>query len=210
MSSTISGIILASGASKRMGCNKLALKIHDKPMLQHVIDAALASCLCEVVVIFPDTGFESSSQQASYIAGLCLEGCKVLYNPLHGLGQSESLKVGIQHMVMHASPSLTGAMVLLGDQPFVTPTIIDTLVERAGAAPTSWVIPQRASDGQKGNPVIIPSVEFARVLELYGDTGARPLLHTTLFEKCYVTMDDDAPFVDIDTPEMYAKYAREE
>ncbi len=210
MSSTVSGIILASGASKRMGCNKLALKIHNKPMLQHVIDAALASCLREVIVVFPEAERASTSSHASYISELNLDGCIVLYNPLCELGQSESLKVGVQHVVMHALPALSGAMVLLGDQPFVTPNIIDTLVEQSRMAPTSWVIPQRAGDGQKGNPVIIPSVEFARVLELCGDTGARPLLQNTLFEKRFVTMDEDAPFVDIDTPEMYAKYVREE
>ena len=40
----LSGIILAAGSSTRMGQPKLLLALADKPLLQHAIDAAVASC----------------------------------------------------------------------------------------------------------------------------------------------------------------------
>ncbi len=47
-------VILAAGASRRMGTQKLHLPIWGKPVLQHVIDAAIASAPEEIVVVTSD------------------------------------------------------------------------------------------------------------------------------------------------------------
>ncbi len=220
MQSHVIGIILASGASSRMGQNKLALPVQGKAMLQHVLDAAHGSRLRDVLLILPSMEEQAMAQECvhkeamakNHAWELALQKGRavVLRNPLRDLGQVESLKVGIQHILMHAQPAAMGAMVLLGDQPFITSAHIDFLLDYAKASPQAWIIPESAHNGQRGNPVIIPSMEFSRVMDLEGDTGARPLLATSLLEKCFVKMSDTAPFCDIDTPEMYEKYAKEE
>ena len=197
--STISGIILASGFSKRMGQNKLIMPINKIPMIQHVINAAKNSCLKEVIIVFPDMDTILKNV-------LNFESCILLKNPLCALGQAESIKVGIQHLINHPHPNLAGAMVLLGDQPFINPTIINRLILESEKYPMTWTIPIRKQNGQRGNPVIIPSVEFNRVLEIQGDTGARVLMDTSLFKQNFIAMDDDAPFIDIDTMLDYEKY----
>ena len=47
----VSGVILAAGASSRMGRPKQLLPFGGKPLLQHVIDEALASSLDEVILV---------------------------------------------------------------------------------------------------------------------------------------------------------------
>ncbi len=195
------GVILAAGMSTRMGKNKLLLPFKGVPLLQHVINAARGSRLAQLALVLP--AYEDAQEMLNI---LDVSDCKLLYNPLRHLGQAESLKLGIEHFVLGSSPDVQGAMIFLGDQPFLTAQTVNLLI--AQAQPQSWVIPQQVNKngeyGQRGNPVIIPSQEFSRVLQLEGDTGARTLLQSTLFPKNFVEIEEDAPFVDIDTPEEYA------
>ncbi len=231
----ISGIILASGFSSRMGCNKLLLPwpcppAHEPsislPLLQYVVDTAKQSRLDEVLVVLPEQGTEAGDALRQVVD---FSDCKVLENPLRSLGQAEALKVGIQHVLMHSAhvctdaqehmqedlqESMHGAMILLGDQPFLQPQTLDTLITAAQENPQSWILPVQESAMtssqekvfRQGNPVIIPSVEFSRVLQLEGDTGARVLHKNSLFPKVYVPIAEQGPFIDIDTKEMYEKY----
>ena len=40
---TIAALVLAAGRSTRMGSNKLLEHLNDRPLVRHVVDAALAS-----------------------------------------------------------------------------------------------------------------------------------------------------------------------
>ncbi len=214
--SHIYGLILASGLSSRMGKNKLLLpwpadslsKKAQRPLLQYVVDAAKQSFLDKILVILPEQGTESGDALRSQVD---FSGCTVLENPLRALGQAEALKTGIQHVVMHSSPQIQGAMILLGDQPFLTAETLNTLIVTAKGQPQSWIIPCKQSESeqepQRGNPVIIPSVEFSRVLQLEGDTGARVLLKSSLFCQKFVPLQEQGPFIDIDTQQAYEKYS---
>ncbi len=204
----IIGIILAAGMSKRMGDNKLLLPVQGIPMLQHVINAAKNSWLTKVLLIVANN--VEAHDMLNY---LDTENCIILPNPKRHLGQSESLKVGIQYTLCETKPKISGAMVLLGDQPFITTQIINSLIKKAELHPENWIIPLKKSKklkkinskGLRGNPVIIPSDEFIRVLDLEGDTGARVLVNDSLCHKHFVEMDETAPFEDIDTPKAYAR-----
>ncbi len=214
--SYIYGLILASGFSSRMGKNKLLLpwpaaslsKNAQRPLLQYVVDAAKRSLLDKVIVVLPEQGAESGDALRRQVD---FSDCIVLENPLRSLGQAEALKTGIQHVVMHSSPQIQGAMILLGDQPFLTAKTLNTLIATAKEQPQSWIIPCKQSESgqglQRGNPVIIPSVEFSRVLQLEGDTGARGLLKSSLFSQKFVPLQEQGPFIDIDTQQAYEKYS---
>ncbi len=204
----IIGIILAAGMSKRMGCNKLLLPFHGIPMLQHSINAARASKLTRVLLIVPD---EAGAQEM--LSHLDTSECIVLYNALRHLGQAESLKLAISYIldfICEEMKTVQGAMVLLGDQPFVTASIINDLLDKACAHRQAWIIPQRratvGTKNERGNPVIIPADEFGRVLQIQGDSGARVLLDNSPFPVHFVHTKHAAPFMDIDTPEMYSYF----
>ncbi|SIN74593.1 nucleotidyltransferase family protein [Halodesulfovibrio marinisediminis] len=186
---TIAGIILAAGTSTRMGKDKLSLPFKGKPLVQHVIDAARKSLLDSAIVVLP----ENSALEAL----LDLTDCEVVYSRKRLEGQAESLKTGLQSL----SETTQGAMTLLGDLPLLTSDAINHLIHAFWQAPHHWIIPMR--NGRRGNPVTIPKKWFGNVLELKGDTGARPLLIEPSLPVRLIEMDEVGPFFDIDTTRQY-------
>lgn len=185
----LAGIILASGTSTRMGKDKLALPFKGKPLVQHVIDAARESLLHSVTIVLP----ENSNLESQ----LDISGCEVVYSKRRKEGQAESLKTGIRSLAEETQ----GAMTLLGDLPLLTSGAINHLVHAFWQEPKHWVIPMR--NGRRGNPVTIPKEWFGNVLELKGDTGARPLLVEPSLPVRLIEIDEAGPFFDIDTKRQY-------
>ncbi|SIO28982.1 nucleotidyltransferase family protein [Halodesulfovibrio marinisediminis] len=185
----ISGIILAAGTSTRMGRDKLSLPFRGKPIVQHVIDAARNSILETVTIVLPE--------QSDLEPLLDLDNCKIIYSTERAKGQAESLKAGISSAKSHAQ----GAMVLLGDLPLISPEVINHLIWAFSQEPHNWVIPMQ--EGMRGNPITIPSQWFDKVMELEGDTGARPLLATPRLPLRLVKVNEIGPFIDVDTEQQY-------
>ncbi|MBU1002939.1 MAG: nucleotidyltransferase family protein [Proteobacteria bacterium] len=185
----VSGIILAAGQASRMGRDKLSLPFRGMPLLQHVVNAARRSSLSDVTVVLPkDSDLEKVVN---------LTGCNVVISTQRDLGQAESLQAGLRSIPDHAA----GCMVLLGDQPLITPTTIDLLVGAFAQQPECWVAP--IQEGMRGNPITIPATWFHRVFELKGDTGARPLLASPGLALRLVRIHEIGPFIDVDTEHQY-------
>jgi len=187
----VSGVILAAGKASRMGRDKLSLPFRGQPMLQHVVDAARASSLKDVTVVIPrDSELEREVD---------FSGCNVVTSVHRELGQAESLQSGLRSVMDHAD----GCMVLLGDQPLITPTAIDMLVGAFTQQPECWVAP--VQEDMRGNPITIPSAWFSKVFELEGDTGARPLLGSRGVALRLVRINEIGPFIDVDTEQQYQR-----
>jgi molybdenum cofactor cytidylyltransferase len=157
-------------------------------MVARVVDAALASQARPVVVV---TGHEPERIQAT------LDGRDIVavHNPDFDQGLSTSLRVGLEAV----AAEIDAVVVLLGDMPRVTARHIDRLVAafdplegRAICVPTH--------DGKRGNPVLFSTEFLAEMQGVAGDVGARHLIgqHEDLVAE--VAMEDDAIFLDIDTP----------
>ena len=188
----ISGIILAAGASTRMGTAKQLLPMGGTTILGKVVAHTIASCLHEVIVVI---GYEADR----VIRRVDLSGTRVLKNPAYQRGQSTSLKEGIKAV----SPPCTAAMFLLGDQPFITPSIINNMIEAYDKSDAPIAIPYH--DGRRGNPVIVKSDLFHRLTQLTGDVGARSLFEAYKASILRVNISDPAVLRDIDTPNDYEK-----
>ncbi len=185
----VAGILLAAGRSSRMGVNKLVLPVQGKPMVRHAADAALAARLDPVIVV---TGHDP---EAIYGA---LAGAPVtfVHNPHYAEGLSTSLKAGV-----HAVPQdRGGALVLLGDMPSISPGLIDRMINafRPAEAPMICVA---TAGGKLGHPVLWDRRFFAEMEGLTGDTGAKSLLAAHPQSVRAVEAGDEAPLLDIDTPE---------
>jgi molybdenum cofactor cytidylyltransferase len=191
----IAGIILAAGTSLRMGQPKQLLDWGGRPLVRAVAETALAARLDQVIVVTASAGGEV----AAALADLPV---RIAPNPLTAAGQSTSLHAGIAAL----PPDVAAAVILLGDQPFVTAAIIDALVGiwRDHRAPI--VAPVFA--GTRGNPVLFDRSVFAELLAIEGDQGARGVIARDPARVHCVHFDDDRPLLDIDTPESYA-YARQ-
>lgn len=186
----VPGIILAAGRSLRMGKNKLLLPFGGKPILRHVIDAALQSSLSPLILVL---GSDSDAIRSHVDLG----NVSVIENKDFSCGYGSSLQVGLRAL----SGSCAGAMFLLGDQPLVTVQTIEALLLAFQKEPERWVAP--SWNGQRGNPVITPASWFDRIFALKGDTGPREHLKDPSARLKLVDVDDRGVVFDIDSPEDY-------
>jgi len=191
MNANVSGVILAAGKASRMGRDKQSLPFRGKPMLQHVIDAARQSDLKNVTIVIP----EDSDLDPIFD----MTGCTVVRCAARELGQAESLKAGLRTVLNDSD----GCMVLLGDQPLITADTINMLVGAFIQQPECWIAP--VQEGMRGNPITIPSGWYPKVLELEGDTGARPLLGSPGLALRLVRIHEVGPFIDVDTEQQYQR-----
>ncbi|MDZ4278492.1 MAG: nucleotidyltransferase family protein, partial [Dehalococcoidia bacterium] len=129
----LAGVILAAGASTRMGQPKQLLAYRGRPLLQRVVDAALASSLDEVVVVL---GHRAEEVRAALELPPD-DRIRLVVNPDYAAGQSTSLRCGLRS----ASSSATGAAVLLGDQPHVSAALIDRIAQAFRSADRPIVRP---------------------------------------------------------------------
>lgn len=195
-----SAIVLAAGASTRMGQPKQLLPLAGQPLLQHVLEAALSSCLDEVILVL---GHRAREVRAAIRIP---EGrLRTLINRHYGLGQSTSLRLGLRA----ASPRATAAAILLGDQPQVSARLIDMVAAAFRRAGAPVVRPMyQGTNGRRlpGHPVFLSRQIWPQVEALEGDGGMRGLLAAHpewLFE---VIVEGEAPS-DIDTWEDYLAVA---
>jgi molybdenum cofactor cytidylyltransferase len=129
------------------------------------------------------------------LAGLTVQ---IVVNPTPEEGQSGSLRAGIAAL----PPSVDAALIALGDQPALAPSIIPALLAARRTSPKLIVAP-RYRDGQ-GNPVVFKREIFPELLRLTGDRGARPIIQKEPARVEWVELDLPMP-PDVDTPADYEK-----
>jgi molybdenum cofactor cytidylyltransferase len=183
----VAAVVLAAGASTRMGRPKLALPVQGVPMIRRVAGAALGSRCRDVIVVFG----ASAQTYRPLLDGL---GARVIDNPRHTEGMSSSLRAGVEAV----APGTTGVVILLGDQPFVTPAIIDGLL--ALAETSGRRIVAASHSGVAGPPAYFDRTLFHELCNLTGDRGARTVIERHA-DQCALLPLDAAVTADIDTPE---------
>lgn len=189
---SVAGVILAAGTASRLGRPKQLLLLGGRPILQHVIDAASAGGLAELVVV---VGHEAD--RVVEAISLPPRG-RAVVNPEFAGGQSSSLRAGLR--ALGAGPR--AGVVLLGDQPGVSAEVIRdvTAAHARGGGP----IVQARYAGRWGHPVLLDRSVWAEAEGVEGDRGARDVLARHPEWVTAVDVDGDPP-EDIDT---WADYER--
>ena len=193
----ISGIVLAAGSSSRLGRPKQLLELAGKLVLQHVVDAAAAAPLDEILVVLGHSAGEVADRLALPAHG------RVVLNPDHALGQSTSLQAGLRA----AATGADAAVVLLGDQPGIRPEAIAAVVrswlEEGGA------VVQASYGGRPAHPSLFARGTWPDLEEAIGDEGARSILGRHPEWRRLVEVGGAVPD-DIDTEEDYARLSAEQ
>jgi molybdenum cofactor cytidylyltransferase len=149
------GIVLGAGSSTRLGRPKQTLPFGGRTLLAHVVAEAEASALDRVVVVLGGAGPES---EASLPAGRS----EVVYNDAYGAGCASSLLAGLD-----AAGDCDAVVLLLGDMPGVSASVISSVVERWRTGPT-WAAVTEYSDGI-GHPFVFSADAFPTIRSLHGD-----------------------------------------
>jgi molybdenum cofactor cytidylyltransferase len=191
----IAAILLAAGRSSRMGRAKQLIDWHGVPLVRHVAQQALAADLAGLTVV---VGAQAAEVRQA-LAGLALT---IVENPQFAAGQATSLAAGLSALPADCA----AALVLLVDQPLITPALINDLLTAYRADPADALIPQ--VDGQPGNPVILSAALFPELQELQGDEGARAVLRRPGRRVTRLACRDSAYIRDCDTPDQLAALQR--
>ncbi len=195
-SKAISAIVLAAGASTRMGRQKLLLDLKGKPVLQRVLEAALASELLEVLCVVRE--LKAIRQKIS----LAHPRLRWVINPQADQGQSTSIVAGLKAI----SPASQGALFMVGDQPLVTSELVNALVQLFEKE--SPFIAAPTFHGQARNPVLFHRNLFDELLALTGDQGGRALIEKYREKAIFLEWKEEGPFLDMDVWEDYQRLMR--
>lgn len=181
----VSAVVLAGGASTRMGRPKLAIPVRGTPMIRRVAEAALNSRCAETIIVLG----AHADLYRSLLDGLEV---RIVENPDPAEGMGSSIRAGVEAV----SPEATGAVVLLADQPLVSAGVIDRLIETAVAEGRRIVA--SACRGTVGPPAYFHKDFFSELLALRGDRGARSVIQSHPEEVSTVPLPEECA-ADVDT-----------
>ena len=181
----ITGIIFASGFSRRMGKDKLLLEIEGEKTIERVIKACVKSNLDQLILVYREEEIRVIGE--AY-------GLKTIYNANAEKGQSESMKLGIK-----ATEKDHSYMFIVGDQPFLTSDVINKLIFEYKSGELPILITYY--DGNRGMPMIMSNIYKEELLNVVGDKGGRDIVKKYPRNVHKVNIDGERLGIDIDTIE---------
>jgi len=185
----ISAVVLASGNDHTTGEQKLFEPFRGKPVLQWVLENALASELDEIVCVTRE--FESARRHIDLID----ERLFWLKNYVADRGKSTSVIAGLWAV----NPKSDGVMFLFGDRPFIRKELINLMIERFERK-SAWIVAPIFNEKPR-NPVLFRRELFPELLQLTGDRDGRALLEKHSEKTALVEWQDEVPFLDLDARE---------
>jgi molybdenum cofactor cytidylyltransferase len=191
-------VVLAAGASSRMGFPKPLLRIGGKYFGDIVIQKIQKSGIKNILLVL---GAKAEEIQKK----LNTEGINIVINEEWESGQLSSLKKAIDGLVREND----AIMVCLVDQPLITQKTFDGMSDSYKKDNSNADIILPIYNGKRGHPVIFRRSVFDALLDIPLNEGARAVVNNTDYEKMQVEVDDPGIRRDIDTPEEYEKISDE-
>ncbi len=189
--STIAIMILAAGASTRMGTPKQLLLYQGRSFLRYITEIAIAS-VCQPVVIVLGANAEQIHPQIKQLP------VKVVKNLDWACGMSTSIKSGIE-LLNNLPQKIEAVVITLCDQPFVSPQIINQLVDAYYSTKKSIIACEY--EDTLGVPALFSQTFFSELTALKETSGAKKVINNNINEVFSI------PFslgnIDIDTPKDY-------
>lgn len=180
----VGGVLLASGAGRRFGGNKLLVPVDGVPLYRRAM-AALAGAGLDGLAV-------CSACEEVLSAGVSY-GFLPLYNAGAAEGVSASIRLGLGRM-----GDMDGVLFSVCDQPWLTTESIIRLKNaflesKTAICALSW-------QGVRGNPAIFPRDLFGELAALTGDTGGGAVIRAHPDRLTLVEADDPRELADVDTP----------
>jgi molybdenum cofactor cytidylyltransferase len=188
----IPAIVLAAGASTRMGTPKALLPAGDRTFIRRILETLRDAGVADtVVVVRPgDTAIEAEIAAAGY--------GRAVVNHRPELGQLSSLIAGLDAV---DRAGVDAMLLTLVDVPLIDPGTVRVLCERAARSPAPIV--RAVHRGRHGHPVIFKREVFDPVRRADPALGAKAVVRAFPVED--VDVEDPGIAEDVDTPDDYRR-----
>jgi molybdenum cofactor cytidylyltransferase len=180
-------IVLAAGASTRLGQPKQLLQVNGESLLHRTIRLAEEAGCAPIFVVL---GFEAERMHPE-TADL---NVRVVLNPEWQSGMGSSLRSGMEAL-MRESQLPQKVVLLLSDQPMLSSKILLSLVKKS--AETNSLIVASSYTGRLGVPAAFRKELYPDLQKVEGDKGAREVIQ--LYRDQTASIDFPEGAVDIDT-----------
>jgi len=167
MQMPVAAIILAAGASRRLGQPKQLLMLGGENLIERAIRLANEAGATPVIAVL---GAHHELIRAALPLNLALP----VINSTWEQGIATSIHAGLAALE-DSAPQTPGALILGCDQPRLTAAHLRALLETFGAQ-AAPVLVASAYAGVLGIPAVFPREVFGELRALRGDRGARALL----------------------------------
>jgi molybdenum cofactor cytidylyltransferase len=181
-------VIMAAGASRRMGQRKLTLPIKGISALRYFLQGFPYSFFSQVNLVLSDTELLSESE------GFPLNRILIAPNSTKHL----TVQKGTE-----ACKYSDGILYMVADQPLLKMETLMKLKSAFQQDPSRIVIP--ICEGKPRNPVIFPKKTYPELLNITGDRGGRDVIDSHPELKVFVEIEDANQFIDLDTPDDYQR-----
>jgi molybdenum cofactor cytidylyltransferase len=162
----IGAIILAAGASTRLGVPKQTILYEGKTLLQHAAEAA-QSAGCQPVIIVLGAHSDAILSHFHY------QAATIVHNDHWQQGMGTSIATGM-NALLQADSTITAAMVMVCDQPYADAALLHQLIEQQQQ--TGKGIAASTYANTIGVPALFDKKYFAALQQLTGDEGAKKIM----------------------------------
>jgi molybdenum cofactor cytidylyltransferase len=185
-------VILAAGESKRIGRPKLLLPLAGKTIIEKVVAEALSSNVDNTLLVL-------GAYHEKIIEKMINLPVSTVVNSQFSQGMLSSVQLGFRSLPQ----GTRAAVVLLGDQPSVSRTVINGVILAYEESQKGIVLPTFKKE--RGHPVLI-DLKFQREIEnLAPDVGLRGVVYSHPEDICEVPVKNPGILKDIDTLEDYKR-----
>jgi molybdenum cofactor cytidylyltransferase len=193
----VPAIVLAAGASTRMGRPKPLLPLGDgETFLTRILKTLRDADVDDMLVV---VGHDGASIKASMIPlGFAV---RVVENPEYTRGQLSSLQAGLRAA---DRPGVRAVLVTLVDLPLISSSTVRAVLEAYRRHPTAAMV-RPVSGDRHGHPVVFDRQLFDELRAGDPAVGAKPIVNAHRDAILGVPVTDEGAFVDIDTPGDYER-----
>ncbi|HBP23740.1 MAG TPA: hypothetical protein DEA08_38920 [Planctomycetes bacterium] len=186
-------LVLAAGASSRMGCPKAALRYGAESALERILRVCEAAGLGEARVVIG--AHPAATRAAAGARSACF-----LDNPSWEAGRTSSLQRGLGGL------SAAAALLWPVDACLAAPETLSALLAASEASDALAWVPSHA--GRRGHPVLLGAPVFPRFLALGPDQPAREVIRALAAEGAlrHVEVEDPAVLMNANTPAELARW----
>lgn len=190
-------LIIAAGESKRMGSPKQLLVVEGQTLINRIIHIVKRAVSFPVYVVLGASAESIQSQLPKL-------DVKIIQNAQWQEGMASSIRVGLSDAKAQ-NPNLEGVLIVVCDQPYITESTINTLLQLQKEKDT----PMAAAyyDDVLGTPALFHKSIFNEILSLKGDMGAKKIIKSRPEEVAKLHFEKG--LLDIDTKEDYQALLRE-